>query len=132
MKEQNKTQASSAPQVTDEGKLDHPLPKSRIEADALVHWADTSFELEKLRSLSLKVSAETHTEALDVSSRLLQGIVVDYQPQRPRSCRIISIPCVEGDVHVLLVQERQETVEFSCTGLGDLFEKIRAAGLTAF
>lgn len=120
----------SADAEAKKAKLDHPLPNSRTEADSLVHWADVKWDgLDKLESVSLQVSAECFREALDLGGRLLQGIVADYQPERPRPCRIIKIPCVSGDVHVLLVNDRQEAVHFSLDGPDALVTELKALGL---
>lgn len=128
MKELKNTPQLANPEVKKD-KLDHPLPNSRKEADVLVHWADIHFELDKLESISLLVSAECYRESLDLGCRLLQGIVPDFHPERPRPCRIVKIPCVSGDVHVLLVNDRQEAVHFSLHGAEALVTELKAMGL---
>lgn len=128
MKNLNPDRLEAAPKLI-EGRLNHSLPKSRLEADSLVHWADCSFGLESLEVLTLSVAAGGQKEILDAASRLLQGFVIDYQPERPRVCRVVLIPCTEGDVHVLLVQDRQETVHFSITGQENLLTEVKALGL---
>lgn len=128
MKEQNQPAKSGAPEVI-EGRISFPLPLTRVQADALVHWADLLFGLDALEVRPVKVSAPRVKEPLDAAARLLQGVVLDWQPERARDCRVVCIPCSGGDVHVLLVKERQETVHFSLDGLEGLLSGLGELGL---